>query len=174
MPCCSKPYRKSVTEETNSNLSVMVVPSSWYHFDHQGCFQLSLLLRTSLSSNAIFFIAYPTWWTCRITSVSSQVLYCVLWTLMSPPTESQNTYREGVGSREAEIAALYAASSVQLQAHRVVCKQSHLPRLRTGTILGNPNTLLAYWPLDNLLRQQWNLQCAGEVEGQRWEDALLP
>lgn len=42
-----------MSEETKSNLSVTVVPSSRYNFDHQGCFQLSLLLRTSLSNSAL-------------------------------------------------------------------------------------------------------------------------
>lgn len=144
MPC-SKLYRKSVSEEANANLSVTVVPSSRCHFDYQGCFQLNLLLRTSLSSYAFifFFIAYPTWWTCGITSVSSQLLYCVLWTLMSPPRKLKYLRRGGreQRSRNSSIVCSFRCAG---QVHGAVCKQSNLPRLRTGTILGNPNTLLAY------------------------------
>lgn len=60
--------------------------------------------------------------------------------LNEPPQQAR---WRGAGRREAEIAALSAAVRVRSRFTERWVNKAAVPRLRTGTILGNPNTLFS-------------------------------
>lgn len=163
-----------MSEETNSNLSVIGSSFLLMPLWPSGLLSIKPFIEDISFQLCNFFYCISHMvdlWNYKCLQPGS--LLCFM-NLNEPPHRKLKYFHGGGREQGSRISSIVCSLQCAVQALGVVCKQYHLPRLRTGTILGNPNTLLAYWPLDNLLQQQWNLQCAGKAEGQRWEDALLP